>query len=299
MLNFTTDYLTKLYGLSNEFQPFSMNFKDEVLETKYKEQFSVNEARKSKIFLVFAILMYIYTIYSNLSRNNYIPLPTTNFTYAALVLELVLFIISCYCDPKTKLFHIIKFIRFFLIYAIFSKEMAFPSTDLSLDMRIRSFYRCFFSIIGVYLLYIDFHSIIMILFSCFNLVLIIYIQLYQFERFYLLPEFIGALIIQPFLYFMKKKELQNEKENFFEFLKNNLYIDYIRQLVDVLHTKIISFKKDYEILFMNKFASNFFEKYLSNNNNDFNQQFTNRTGDIPKFFKSHFINSDDDENKFN
>ena len=68
MFNFNRDYLTKLYGLSLEFQPFTMNFKDGVLETKFKEQFSENEERKSIVFLGFAICNYAMIIYSNLSR---------------------------------------------------------------------------------------------------------------------------------------------------------------------------------------------------------------------------------------
>ena len=265
MFNFNRDYLTKLYGLCFEFEGFSMNFKDKELEIMYVEQFTEKEIKKSRIFNVYVVLLYLYNIYNALSKNNYIPLKTTNFTYAALILEFIFFMISCYYGPKTKQFYINKIIRFFLIYAIMLKEITFPSTELTKEKNISNFYRCFMNILGIFLIFLDFNYFIMIIVPIINLLTIVYVQYTQeYEKYYLLPDFIGAIFYQSFFFLLKKNELYNEKIKFFEFQENNQYIEYIKQLVDVLCMKIISFKKNYEILFMNKFASSFFEKYISN-----------------------------------
>ena len=89
---------------------------------------------------------------------------------------------------------------------------------------------------------------------------------------------------------MRKKKFK--KEIFLEYYKNHLYTEYIKQLIDVLNTMVISVKKN-EVLFMNKFAMKYFQKKETNEveptkeNDDFILNEKSKVSDIMNsFFKS-------------
>ena len=134
--------------------------------------------------------------------------------------------------------------------------------------------------------YIDYNLIILILIPILNSLYILYNQYaFDFSPFYFSFEFVANILYSLFSFFYKKYDLINKKKIFFEGFKNEQYMEYINQLLNVLSTIVISVKNK-EVLFMNKFSINYFKKkknfkiiediqekeplisYNSNNNNE-------------------------------
>ena len=55
-------------------------------------------------------------------------------------------------------------------------------------------------------------------------------------------------------FLVKRYEFSNRKETYFESYKNEHYVEYIKQLINVLNTMVFSVKNNEEVLFMNNLA---------------------------------------------
>jgi len=141
-------------------------------------------------------------------------------------------------------------------------NVIFPVGNPTLDVKVRTFYRSLVGVNIVFLYYIDFNIIILILLPILNLVVILYIQYTkEFEKYYLLPDLVGNLIFNVFIYYLKKNELKMKKDCFFEIFKNEQYISYVKKLIDALNTMFLSVKSEKDMMFMNRYASNFFKVF--------------------------------------
>ena len=94
----------------------------------------------------------------------------------------------------------------------------------------------------------------------FNSFLICFIQLFfYYEKYFLATEFFANII---FLFINFRSQRNNfilTKKIFIESFKNKQYFDYIQNLINVLNTMVLSLNKE-EVLFMNNFATDYFEK---------------------------------------
>ena len=268
MLNFK-EYLSNLYEMNGELGGIDLSFKDSYLEKTYAEYFEEKEWDRSKIFSAFSIFWYCNWIYTHLSSNNYKLNMKTILTIITLLLEIFMGILSKFIIKKKLLFFSIKYLRFLMLYIALIVVILFPNPNLSLDLLLRNIYKSLVNINLMYLFYLDFSYIIISVLPLCNIGVLIYVQRTQnYEQFYLLSEMIGVIIFSLFTYVVKKSELIANKKFYFEYFKNEKFIDYIRQLIDVLTTNIISLKKDNKIIFLNKFAINYFNKNFSNSFNN-------------------------------
>ena len=265
MFNMNTDYLTNLYGLSSDVEGIDITFKDKKLEEDYRNHFYQTELSKSKIFCGTSIFMLTASLLSNLIKNNMIPVRTTYLCTAAILIKFILFIISSKLILNQKIFYFLKNVRYFIIYITLNEQVMFPFDFdiITLDVKIRTYYRMFMFLTIIYIYYLDLNFLISILITILNAGVILFVQYtHGFAPNYLLSDLIANIFFFFFVLLIKKDELKNKKDFFFEYYKNSLYMDYIKELFNVLQMKLISIKIDKSVLFINKFARNFFNKYF-------------------------------------
>ena len=196
------------------------------------------------------------------------PIRNTYLCTAAILIEFILFIVSSNCILNRPIFYFLKNVRYFISYITLYEAVMFPfDLDvITLDVKIRSYYRIFFFTMIIYMYYLDLNILVTILITISNTGVILFVQ-YKlgFGPNYLLSDLIANIVCNFFVFLIKKDELKNKKEVFFEYYKNSLYMDYIKELFNVLQMKLISIKIDNSVLFINKFAKNFFNKYFPRN----------------------------------
>ena len=262
-LNFCNkEYMSKLFKFSHEVEGTEMRFKDKVIDQNYFKSNIEEERKKAKIFCCYSLLLYFLIIIVNLVYNDYSPNRSMYTFIGGLILDLAVYKISDKCITNFNLQSYSKYLRFFSLYLIiagvnlFPVNLADPET-CTVSRGLLGLILCFNLI---YLYYLDFNAVIMIIIAILNCILIIFCQFkFGFPPFYLSFEFIGNILYYIPTFFFKRYELYNKKKIFFESFKNEQYIDYISQLINVLNTMVISVKNK-EVLFINNYAISYFVK---------------------------------------
>ena len=261
MFNFNKDYLTNLYGLHDELTCLQMTFKDISLEKKYNETHKEKELTKSKDFYIFSLLTNIIITILTLYDNNYKLCISVYINSVNIIFQSILFALSFYIT-NFKLFLFAKYLRLIMEFIEKISTFVFPLKNYPLDIKVKVIYRSTFYINTCLLYYLDFNYITFTIIPCLSTIALIFVQISQnFPPNYLISEIILNIIIGIRIYLFKKSEIIQLKKSFFEFHKNDVFIEYIKDLVDVLKTKVISFRKNSEIIFMNKFSSIFFDNF--------------------------------------
>ena len=236
MFNLKTDYLTKLYGLSSKVDGIDFTFEDKQLEENYRKHFFQMELTKSKIFCIASISILAASLFGNLYKNHMIPIRNTYLCTAAILIEFILYILSSKCILNQPIFYFLKNVRYFISYVTLYEAVMFPfDVDvITLDVKIRSFYRILLFTMIIYMYYLDLNILVTILITISNTGVILFVQ-YKlgFGPNYLLTDIIATLYFNFFVFLIKKDELKNKKEVFFEYYKNSLYMDYIKEIFKV------------------------------------------------------------------
>ena len=289
------EYLTKIFNLSEDKEGIEMKFKDENLEENYIESILLKEKIKSKVFLIFCCLVYMSSVGSSLYVNKLSFNYTTYILIFSWISEIVLAIFTKLNEAQYVRIQILKYIRFSILYLGLIVALMLPehNPDPSSPNYIRYIY-CFLFIINVlYSYYLDYNVVILLIIPLINSGFILYCQfVFNFKEYYFAPEFIGNFVYFIVNYVIKKYDFSEKKEIFLEHYKNHIYTEFIKQLIDVLKTMVISVKKD-EVLFMNNFAIKFFEKKNETSvvehtmeNDILNKKKSEISNSINPFFKS-------------
>ena len=99
-----------------------------------------------------------------------------------------------------------------------------------------------------------------ILILIFNSFLICFLQFaFNYEKYFLAHEFFFNIIFLFMNFKIRRDYFSLKKKIFIESFKNKQYFDYIQNLINVLNTMVLSLNKE-EVLFMNNFATDYFEK---------------------------------------
>jgi signal transduction histidine kinase/CheY-like chemotaxis protein len=261
-----SDYLNKLLDFSEEVEGVSMSFVDADIENFYvKENHKIDQG-KSRSYSFLVISGYIVGITmsivmnSKLTRNTYLLL-------TCVIVDIIMSIISRFMLERYLIVRMIKKVRFILLFLSHMLSLMFPINNERNNM-IRHFYVFFAYTNVLFTYYVEFNYIMIILIPLLNSFLIVFVQYYQeFDKFYLLPEFLFNLFYYYAIFIIKKYEFLLNKKLFYEIYKNQQSINYIKQLIDVINTHVISINKE-EVLFMNNIAINFFETNSSSDENN-------------------------------
>ena len=258
MNNCNKKYMTELLGFSYEVEGIEMDFKDKKLEENYRASNSEKEIQKSKLFCLLCCIAYILSIIYSLIINNFKPVISTYSHSICILVEIVLAKVSYLKKNNYIIVKKLKYIRFFFFYFDITILLLFPANFIQ-DMYLRYIYATMLYINLLYLFYLDFNVILVIIVSVLNSLLILIIQYkFSFPKYYFVPELVINFIYYFVTFLIKKYEFSTRKETFYEHYKNEQYIEYINQLIDVLNTMVISIKKK-DLLFMNNLAVNFFK----------------------------------------
>ena len=259
MKNCNKTYLTELLGFSNEIQGIDMNFKDKKLEEIYQKSNIINENNKSILFCVLCCLAYIFSMAFSLFVNDFKFVVSMIPHSICMVIEIVLAKVSSNNKDNYKLVNFLKYIRFSIFYFEITILLLFPA-NFKQDNFLRYIYGTILAMNCLYLYYFDYNIIMIVIVAIFNSLIIITIQYkFSFPAYYFVPEVVMNLVYYFVTSLIKRYELSNRKESFYEHHKNEHYIEYIKQLIDVLNTMVISIKKD-DVLFMNNLANNFLKE---------------------------------------
>ena len=255
-------YISKLFKFSDQVQGIEMSFEDKNIEGIFLISNWQNDTKKLKIFLLFNVIFYICAIAQNLIKNNYLLFNRSIYCLlGGLIFDLIVFKVSIKIQCSLKIYSLFKNFRFFIMYFNCYFQIMFPVNQPDPNSCGMSRIVLAFIIFNnfLYLYYLDFNILILICIPILNSFLILYIEIaYTFPRLYFSFEFSLNFLYYIPSFFIKKNEFFNEKKKFFELYKNEQYIEYISQLINVLNTMIISVKKQ-EVLFMNNFAINYFK----------------------------------------
>ena len=289
------EYLTKFFDFSEDLDGIEMKFKDDNLEENYIKSILLKENTKSYIFLIFCSLVYIFAVGSSIYVNDLCFNYTTYILICGWIIEVILAYLTKLHERQYRSIQILKYFRFIFLYLGILIALMFPQSHPNPNSPhyIRYIY-CFLFIINVlYSYYLDYNVVFLLIIPILNGGFIIYCQYaFSYPKYYYAPEFIGNFVYFLVNYLIKKFDFLDKKEIFLEYYKNHLYTEYIKQLIDVLNTMVISVKKN-EVLFMNKFAMKYFQKKETNEveptkeNDDFILNEKSKVSDIMNsFFKS-------------
>jgi hypothetical protein len=253
------NYLSNLLGFSEEIEGFNMEFKDDILESIYRQSDVKKQIKKSKIFCLFIIISYLFVITYSLILNGK-PIRTFYFFVSALILEVILTRIAHKYVSSHKLFLFLKYLRFFLYYLVIAILFHFQVTIPENTTNLKLTY--------AFMLYVSFLYNYMIEY---NLVMVVGIPLFN-SLFILSMKYNGLIgnisihmdIIMMFVYYIatfliKKEDFFNKKLVFYEAFKNKKYIEYTNNLIDSLNNMVITLNKK-EVIFANDYTINFLEK---------------------------------------
>jgi hypothetical protein len=258
------NYVSKIFNYTNELEGFNLSYKDSLKEMRYEDYFENYEKRKSTIFFFLSILTLLNIVYSTLSVNNF----SLNIYFYLFMISLFLEIIACFISLRVirtnkLIFKSLKFLRFINIYAS-SIVFAISSAHLySLDIKVKTFYRSFIITNTFYIYYVNFNYLLAFTIPVCNAIYMITLQIFFFERYYLLPEIVGSINLGVFFFFFKKYEHIYFKNFFSELDKNSQCLNYINDLVDALNCMIISLGKNSEVLSFNRLSSELLDKMSS------------------------------------
>ena len=277
-------YFFKLLGIEN--------CKEKILlEEKFDENFN-EETQKSLYFLAFSSVNYIYCLLLSLVVNNYIL--NYNFYYFLIlwILEIVLYILTNCFLIKNSIVFIFKYFRLILIYLgssifLFSKNLS----DSNNDIYLQYLYYFLIKINIIYIFYVDYNKFLLLMIPFLNLSIIIYSKIQRnetnfnffHETFILIIMFSSSFLLKKHVFLISLEELINKNYN-----------EYFKKLIQELNTIFIAMNKK-DVLFVNDFGLNFFErKFKINLNKDILDKKNDMMASTISIEESNFI----DKNSF-
>jgi signal transduction histidine kinase len=265
-----SDYLNRLLSFSEELNGIQLSFVDKDIESFYISENHKRDLAKSTSFSVFVIFCYILSIIFSIAINSR-PTRSTYVFIACLVIEMLLYLISRYMKDNIRIYRVIKSARFLLVFLTILLMLMFPVNNININY-IRAFYMYFSFMNVLFTYYVEFNYFMIIFIPALNSFLIIFVQYYQqFDNFFLLPEFLFNLFIYYAVFVIKKNDFLLNKKILYEVYKNQQYINYIKQVIDVINCHVICISIE-EVLFMNDFSKKFFEiNTISVSNQLFNE----------------------------
>jgi signal transduction histidine kinase len=258
------NYLTNLLGFSTDNNKKEETISEEKMQKEFDQFKYEKQIVKSKSFTYFVCVPMI--ILAGLSiYTNHKPIRPTYFLFVGISIDFLLYLVSKKYESSLTRMKWFRNIRFFLLFLNVSINWIFPVNPVEGNI-IRYTYCGIFYLNFLYNYFIEFNYIILIFIAVLNSVFLLSIQYSRnLGNWYLVPEVIINLVYYYAFSLLKKSELQFEKLSFIESYKNNNYINYIQNLVNVLNTMIISIANE-DILFINDYALNYFtnNRHLKN-----------------------------------
>jgi signal transduction histidine kinase len=257
-------YFAKLLGISNEYGGIEASFKDQLLESQFKQANLIKHVRKVSHFNFFFFVFFLLGLYPTV-KNNKGLITGSYFLIAGILIDLGLAKISCYFYTNYRMFKIIKIIRFFLMYFNISLNWILYAGEESNEVNvIRVSYNFLLIMNCIYIFFIDFNYILLAIIPLLNTGVLYSIQRTRNLVYHqMLPEIIVNILYYYATFLLKKSEYLYEKQLFLESKNNENYTEYTNNLINNLNTFIISIHND-NILFINHSANKFFnQKYLN------------------------------------
>ena len=255
------NYMKKLFRFSEEFEGVEMNFKDENLEANFIVSNRSNDYQKSKIFCLLSSSAYISFSLISLIGNKFQFNRATLIYVLGLIIDYIMYLLSNLVHKNLKIHQGIRITRFIIFYVIFSIQVLFPLANVNLTdcNHFRFVYAFCWYMNLIYLYYLDFKLVMLLLVPIFNILILIFLPFYyDYPKDYFYTEIYRNIFYYFVTFLIKKQEFGNRKEKFLEFYKNEHYMEYIKQLINVLNTMVISLNRQ-EVLFMNNFAIDYFK----------------------------------------
>jgi signal transduction histidine kinase len=251
------DYLLKLLNFSQEVEGMDVRFVDKNIENFFTKVTYEDDMKKSKAFTILLNAIYLSGIIISVIVNE--SLNRTTFIFSGLILlDLVLYIISQNIRNKYALYKVLKYIRFLIVFASSFLIVLFKVNPDKLSY-IRGLYMIFMAMSLLFTYFVEFSYFMIILIPCLNSIgIIVAGNLLNIDHMFLLPELIVNLVYYYAMFVTKKYEFLRNKKLFFESYKNEQYIKYIKQLINVINTHVICISKD-RVLFMNDLAKKLFQ----------------------------------------
>jgi signal transduction histidine kinase len=245
-------------GFTEETEGLQISFKEKDLESYFRRKDLEKELKNLRISSIFLCLPLL--IYTSLSIYHNRTLIKTGYLFIlGIIVEILLSNISCFIKNNYSSFKILKFFRFFLVYANLSFNLIFP-VSLTSDNILRYTYIFTIYFNFLYRYFIDFNYILIAMIPILNCLVLLISQLNQTSvQITLLPEIAVNIILYSASFYIKKCEFLREKHLFYEDYTNNFYNEYIRNLVNAINTIIISVKKK-DILYINNYGVKILKK---------------------------------------
>ena len=227
---FSKNYISKIFGFSNEFEGIDMNFKDKNLEDNYFLSNKQIYHQKSKLFSLVCFLTYVFIFIYSLLKNNFFFARSLYCVLAGFIIDILLLIISNLCHYNLNLLKAFTNIRFIILYINIATVIMFPAVipDFTQCNQLRFIYTFLLFMNVLYVFYLDFNFLMLILVPILNSGFILFFQFYySYKAYFFVYELIGNLIYYFVSFLLKKYDFGNKKEKFFEFYKNEHYIENI------------------------------------------------------------------------
>jgi signal transduction histidine kinase/CheY-like chemotaxis protein len=251
------NYLTNLLGFTDSDEIERCKFLEEELQSEFDQYKFTKQVTKSNSMTFFFnfpnIIIVCYSLYMNMK-----PIRPTYCIVAGIILDVFLsFVFRKFENSLTKL-KWFRYIRFFLFYFNLTLNWIFPVNNKEINVYRFAYFGIFY-VNFLHNYYLEFNYYLLIVITFLNSLVLVGAQYSRnLGDYFLLPE-VATNIVYYYIYnLLKKSELESEKISFIKSYKNNNYIEYIQNLVNVLNTMIISIKNE-DILFMNDCALNYFK----------------------------------------
>ena len=233
------NYLKNLFALNeNNIVKFSLN--NDSIEKSYQANQGRLENTKSKVFYVLSILSCIYMyIMMKLLTNPFQEQITIYLNLIAMIFETILFILLFYIDSNSTLFSIIKNTRYFLQCIVRIANLIFPLID-KIDFQTKMIYRVLIFNNLSYIYYIELGYISLASISSLNTMAIIYVQVYDFEKYELLCEILFSFSFGIIIFFVKKSEFHSKIKSKFYILVIDDQILVRKSTVNLIKNVLIS-----------------------------------------------------------
>ncbi len=256
MYSSNSDYLTKLFEFSEEIQGIEMSFVDTDLESFYTVENYKRDLGKSTSFFIIVMFGYVLGLGMSIVMNKTM-IRSSYVIIVCMLLEITFYTLTKYIKERYLFHKIIKSVRFLLIYLSVMLIIMFPVIKDKTQIM-RNIYMFFVYTNLLFTYYVEFNYLIVVVVPLLNSFLIVFVNFHEeYDNYYLLPEIIFNLMVYYATFVIKKYEFLLNKKLFFEIYKNQQYINYIKQLFDVINIHVVCINRE-EVLFLNNSANKFF-----------------------------------------
>ena len=248
-------YVKEFLGNSNEIE--------DKQTTTFKNLDSIesivsNEYVRSMYFFWVSCIIFVYSIILSLYFNNFSLYFTTYSLIACWIIEISWRILSIWNQNFFN--QKIKYFRFMSLYISLSLFLIFPARvpNQTSEYNLQIYYYSIFILNLLYFYYFDFDSILHIIIPILNILIIFGFQYRNnYPNYFFATDIAGNFAVYFVSYFTIKNErllkIQDQRIQ---------CIEYSQNLMNKMDTMVISMKGN-EILFVNDFTRNYFEKKLN------------------------------------